>query len=183
MPLTVLSIASHIQYLNGPAVLSSCATLNLSNISLSHFCSYAHCHGLTKAILFSSPIWGVAYLLDLHSVVFKDLKYLINKQSHEFSYNLGIIGLTTGINCLLLMQLLQIALKSMWLPIQIMVECSSKVSPHLINAYEKDWLVVGCMMSIVFVFVQVINIYSATIERECGWINILLNRLQWLTST
>ena len=64
-----------------------------------------------------------------------------------------------------------------------MVECSSKVSPHLINAYEKDWLVVGCMMSIVFVFVQVINIYSATIEHECGWINTLLNRLQWLTST
>jgi len=26
-------------------------------------------------------------------------KYMISMQSHEFSYNLGIIALTTGINC------------------------------------------------------------------------------------
>jgi len=45
----------YIHYLNGPAVLSSCASLNLGDVSLSCFRSYAHCHGLTKAILFSSP--------------------------------------------------------------------------------------------------------------------------------
>ena len=33
----------------------------------------------------------MAYSLVLCSTVFKDLKYVINKQSHEFSYNLGII--------------------------------------------------------------------------------------------
>ena len=31
--------------------------------------------------------------------MFKDLKYMISRQSHGFSYNLGIIALTTGINC------------------------------------------------------------------------------------
>ena len=51
----------YIHYLNVPAVLSSCANLNLGDISRSRFRSYAHCHGLTKAILFSSPVWGVAY--------------------------------------------------------------------------------------------------------------------------
>ena len=41
--------------------LSSCASLNLDDVSLSSFRSYAHCHGLTKAILFGSPVWDVAY--------------------------------------------------------------------------------------------------------------------------
>jgi len=42
-------------------VLSSCASLNLGDVSLSGFRSYAHYYGLTKAILFGSPVWGVAY--------------------------------------------------------------------------------------------------------------------------
>ena len=36
---------------------------NLGDISLSRFRSYAHCQGITKAILLSSPVWAVAYSL------------------------------------------------------------------------------------------------------------------------
>ena len=89
------AIAVYIHYLNGPAVLSSCASLNLGDVSLSGFRSYAHCHGLTVRL--ARLRRGV--LACLCSAVFKDLKYMISRQSHGFSYNLGIIALTTGINC------------------------------------------------------------------------------------
>ena len=42
---------------------------------------------------FSSPVWGVAYSLVLYIAVLKDLKYMINIQSHGFWYNLGTTAL------------------------------------------------------------------------------------------
>ena len=77
-------------------MLSSCASLN---VSLSGFRSYVHCHGLAKTILLGSPVLRRGVLACLRSAVFKDLKYMISRQSHGFSYNLGIIALITGINC------------------------------------------------------------------------------------
>ena len=119
---SVFGMASY-SWLNGPAMLPSCANLNLDDISLSRFWPYAYCHAswLVKAMLFSSCVWGVAYSLVLDSAVLKDEKYMINMQSHGFKCNLGIIAHTTGINCTSDSECnySQIALESMWLRIQI----------------------------------------------------------------
>ena len=64
-------------------------------------------------VVFSSPLCCMACLLVLHSAVFRSevplywfdtvatlkCNILINMQSHGILYNLGIIALTTGINC------------------------------------------------------------------------------------
>ena len=130
---SVLGMASY-SWLNGPAVVPSCTNLNLDDISCTvssltlRLLSWASWLG--KAIPFSSRVWGVAYSLVLRSAVLKDEKYImINMQSHEFSYYLGIIALTTGIKCTRYrscnyfarcsFNYSQIALESMWLPIQI----------------------------------------------------------------
>ena len=88
---SVLGMASHIHYLNRLTVFSSSATLNLGAISLSRFCSYANCPWANKSnIVFSFEAW-ITCLFCAVQRLFKDLKYVINKQSHELLYNLGMI--------------------------------------------------------------------------------------------
>ena len=77
-------------------MLSSCASLNLGDVSLSGFRSYAHCHGLTKAILFGSPVWGAAYSLVCAAWCSK-------------TWSIWLVGNHMD----------SLALESMWLPIQI----------------------------------------------------------------
>ena len=73
-------------------MLSSCANLNLGDISLSRFRSYAHCHGLTKRYCSARPF--EAWLTRLFAQCgVQDLKYMISRQSHRFLCNLGIIAL------------------------------------------------------------------------------------------
>ena len=64
------------------AMLSSCADLNLGVLSLSRFWSYAHCPWANKSDSVQLTLGGVTYSLVLRSVVLKDWKYVINKQSH-----------------------------------------------------------------------------------------------------
>ena len=56
----------------------------------------AHCHGLTKAILFSSPVWGVAYSLVCAARCSKSWSIWLAGNHVDFR---TIYALTTGINC------------------------------------------------------------------------------------
>ena len=90
----------------------------------------AHCHGLTKAILFSSPVWGVAYSLAIEA-------HLCWSQARcSKSWSTWLVGnhmdfrtiypLTTGINCTRYCSCnySQAALKSMWLSAYIHISYS-----------------------------------------------------------
>ena len=88
---SVLGMASHIHYLNELTVFSSSATLNLGAISLSRFCSYANCLWVNKSNSVQPTHLRHGLLACFVQYSVQVLKYVINKQSHEFSNNLGII--------------------------------------------------------------------------------------------
>ena len=83
----------------------------------------AHCHGLTKAILFGSPVWGVAYSLVCAARCSKSWSTWLTGNHMDFR---TIYPLTTGINCTRYCSCnySQTALKSMWLSIYIHISYS-----------------------------------------------------------
>ena len=60
--------------------------------------SQNRCSTLWQSILVRS-LWGPGHGLIAKSLPIDAWKYMISRQSHEFSCHLGIIALTTGINC------------------------------------------------------------------------------------
>ena len=107
----------------------------------------AHCHGLTKAILFSSPVWGVAYSLAIEA-------HLCWSQARcSKSWSTWLVGnhmdfrtiypLTTGINCTRYCSCnySQTAFKSMWLSAYIHITIVIHWYLHYIQElYTHHWL-------------------------------------------
>ena len=106
--------------LNGPVVLLSCAALNLGDISLSCYWSYATVMGFmaSKSDTIQLAHLRHGLLACLHSAVFKDLMYMINHMDsstimeiYNCTYNYHHRSCTCNYS--------QIALEFTSLPIQI----------------------------------------------------------------